>query len=922
MQKKLKIFKIERVKTKQKFKDKVEDKKMGVYFLWGGIGVLVLFLLIGFLCGLVRGVKRSAVHLVFALISLVVAFFITKPVTSAILNITLPINGGADVTLGVYIADMIISLVSDAMGIDKASLSTAEGFIANLPMAVVAPILFILLSIATYFVLDIIYLIFARITFGSKKKDFQEHKPLRSLGGLVGMVEGFVFMFVLFAPLTALTGVYKDIVYVAQESAPQSVVVLEEEQKQPMEKLNVLLSKNIPSTINEIVVGVNDSFVGKITSVFGFNNILFDGLSNFTFQDEAISIRNDLLNLSDTYNNFVDIYNKIAIDGDFNVDLSLLKQNVNNFVDSGIFKTFISGTIKDIVVNVDLSSLNLPEFVVDVTTEVKSTFSSENFDVYEYLKHDINSIFTTVESVFESGLIESVNNLEEKDVFSILKVIGEKNAEVKTVAENVFSLNLVQDGFESFVKFGSQELAKALENDKNLEIGLNGNITDKTKMIDDTLEVVNEFLELNDIVNMSAILSGEDVMDTLSKVENIDTAMTKLGEVFDKLQHLELLVLTKENDEKVYVFDNLLKIYDIDFLSDEVYFNIDDESKTKLDTYSKFFNYIKTPAKEAQELGLLNFNAEGFKFDAVMDKILDKLKTNEKKDYLAKLLLPFKQLTALNMNGLFNQVIEQLDASVDVLSFASVGDDFGAWKENLIILGDVLDTLNTGSIKETENDEGKTFIQYIVSENYDADTMLKAMLETKVEGGENSVFAGLMDNVFSAKIFEKLTKQVFDSADVAIGEFTGVLPKTNISKLEQTKTQVIATIEQLLQITLYTEELSLENVGNILDILKVNAYNDLTDDGVQNGTLDGVFNNIFSNLIWYITNDERMIDPDNAADYEGKTPYAYAGVVRAYLSNRYNITEKEDYYTADISYADVMLHILEEISKLPNIPQN
>ena len=64
---------------------------MESYFLFGSIGILAITLIAGLVCGLIRGVKRSSLHIVFMLVSVVVAFLITKPIVTAVLGININI---------------------------------------------------------------------------------------------------------------------------------------------------------------------------------------------------------------------------------------------------------------------------------------------------------------------------------------------------------------------------------------------------------------------------------------------------------------------------------------------------------------------------------------------------------------------------------------------------------------------------------------------------------------------------------------------------------------------------------------------------------------------------------------------------------------------------------------------------------------
>ena len=164
---------------------------MSVYFLWGSIALIVLVLLGGFLIGFYRGLKRSSLHVLFAVVSVVVAFFITKPITNAILGININVDGSL-----MSIGDYIIQLVSQNL-VDLSYFDTASTFIQQLPMAILNPIIFLIILLLVYLVVDIIYLIVARVSFGTKKADFEKHKPWRWPSGAIGLCEAFFFMFLL-----------------------------------------------------------------------------------------------------------------------------------------------------------------------------------------------------------------------------------------------------------------------------------------------------------------------------------------------------------------------------------------------------------------------------------------------------------------------------------------------------------------------------------------------------------------------------------------------------------------------------------------------------------------------------------------------------------------------------------------------------
>ena len=189
---------------------------MEVYIFWGGLGLLLISLLIGFLTGIIRGVKRSALHILFLVVSIVASFFLTGVVTKALLGISIGAVDGVPTT----IEGLLLSYISKAFPVSE--FSSLDEFSKKLPTAVASPIVFLILSILVYFVFDILYLIISRIALGKKKKDFAKHKPYRAFGGVIGMIEGLLFIFILFAPITSLTKTYEKLATSSTQSEVQT----------------------------------------------------------------------------------------------------------------------------------------------------------------------------------------------------------------------------------------------------------------------------------------------------------------------------------------------------------------------------------------------------------------------------------------------------------------------------------------------------------------------------------------------------------------------------------------------------------------------------------------------------------------------------------------------------------------------------
>lgn len=874
--------------------------------MWISVGVLVLFLLIGFICGLVRGLKRSSLHIVFMLASFLIAFLVTKPITNAILSINIPIDGET-MTISQYIA----SVLQESFDLSK--FNTASGFIDQLPSAIISPILFIVISILLYFICDIIYLIVARISFGKKKVDFKKSKPHRLYGSLVGVVEAFLFMFLLFAPLTSLTKTYQEISQVETETSAQS-------NENDMQTFGEMLNQSVPKELNDIIISFNNGVIGKVCSVGGFNNATFDHLSKIELNNEKISFRQEILTFVDVYDDFVVVYNDINAKNYSNVDLTNLKSNIEKFLDNGIFKTVVSETVKDIVLKFDeLNLQDAPELLKDIVGDLSTKFKEENFDAHKYLKEDILKVVDIADVVFKNGIIEAYENLESTEIDDILGLINSKSEAIGTIAENVLSLNIVSDAFNAVGNFASDQIEKMFENDKNIEVGLNLNI-DKSQLVNKVMSALDEFLKINDYIDISKITTSDNIIDAVMDIEDIESALDQVGKAFDKVKELEILILPVEDgvrDEKVYVFDNILKTSNVELLGDKVYLSVTDTKQTTLDTYSALFNYLKTPVKLVQDLDLFDKDAT---FDTILDKILFGIKQNE--NLLSGILLPFYQLDEATFNStsndstlkamVFDTVIDMLGENAsELLNFDSVkqANSLIVWNEEFSYIGKTLNNLNSGEI----GTDKKTYIKYMLSENADLNVVMKEM--TKTEGK----IASTLKPIFDARVFANLEDKIFDTIDSSISDITGIVKATDKTNLEKTQANVLNSIEDLLTTILNLPEgdIALAEYGKILDILKVNAYNDTTNDQTNNGSKDGVFNNLFCNILYFMTRDNAVL---NGADITKIKANDNSEDILKFINEKYSELGTDKYYL--INYEEMMTEVEDMIALATEIINN
>lgn len=853
------------------------------------IAIIVLFLTIGFFVGLIRGVKRSAVHIAFVIVSIIVSFFITRPIVNAVLAMNINFDGSV-----MPISEYIISMVNDNV-IDLSNFDSASTFMQGLPAAIASPIVFMVVIILVYFVIDIIYLIVARIIFGKKKVDFENHKPHRLPGGLVGIVEACLFTFILFAPITSLTTTYEDIV--SQSANIQ--ISNQQDEKVYLQTIGDITSQNMPSEVNEIITSFNNSAIGKICSVGGIDDKIFDGLSSFEVNDEKIYIRDEILTIATTYDNFVVFYNNVVDENYSELDFSTVKETMTHVIQNGLFKAVIADTISDFVVNfnqinTDLD-IDMPEVAKDIIETLQTRFASEDFDAYNYLSNDLLSVLNIVDIVVSNDSIEDIVNLDTGNISAVLEFAADYNGMLSSSLKSFADLNLVKDTLSIILEYANESLEPNFENDKGLIVGLNVDISNEefkstiSTLFDGDNSIISQIKTLDDQHGILSILDSGDILDSILNLKDIDTALKKFGIVMDDLNELPVFnYIDSESQINVHSFENILIITGIDVLGDEVHVKSDGELVVQtLDNYEKFFSYISAPINSIIDSNLVDLLDENVDFDAIMDTLTTAISGENDSDknlyFLADILMPFYELDQASFGGqtlkemVFTNVVDILDKNLSEyidLSTTVDTDNYQTWEDRLVSVASLIDSLNSGEMS-TEDQETMTYLKYLLSDNPNYLDLFTTM-------NSDGTVSEILQIIFTNSMYLPLNTKLFASIDEQIGQFTTVPFTTNIDNLSTNKDSYINVITSLIS---YIDEGLFESddlttqltaIGGILNILKESAQVD-------------VFDEIFANLIWYLTGD--VIDETNADLYLNKTtPFEYADKVKEYFDaeNRAN----------------------------------
>lgn len=856
---------------------------MATYFLWGSIGLIVVLLLVGFLVGMYRGLKRTSLHILFVLVSVVIAFFVTRPITNAILNVNINYEGSL-----ITISDYIVRMISENV-VDLSHFDSASEFIKQLPGAIASPIVFIVVMLVMFLIFEIIYLITARISFGSKKKDFSTNKPHRLPGGFIAMAETFMFFLVLFAPITSLTHTYEEIVTSSSSSSTSETV---------MPTLGEELSSAIPPKVHEAILSFNDSAFGAICSAGGFDDALFDGLSDVKIDGEKINVRYEIVTLAGAYDDVATFVNEVSANNFETLNFAPLKASVTEIVKNNLFKTVITDTLKDFIVNFDtlkeeLALTDIPNEVVEIIHDLQAKMTDE-FDFYTYLSSDILSVLDIADSVITSGTLEEYMNLENVDAENVLNLVVDNEETVSSSLKSALTLNLVSDTMPRLLELLSSELQKNFENTEN--IGLNTTLTreDMESMVDSLMSIANEIKILNDQNDIFALVESEDVVGDILNLNDIGSVLDSLGGVLDEAHSLKILNFERES-VSYNTLDGIMESMGFILLGDDVHVN---GTLDTIDTYSDFFNHIKTPILSIKEAGLTDILNENTDFDAILDIIKTEVQSDD--EFLAKLLMPFYDLDQTSFNNqtlkamVFDTVIDQLSANLDGFIKLDEGEDtYENYYAKLASIGELLGELSSNSITVTEDSGEVTYdyFDYILLDNADYFALISDMQK-------KNVIENILTLLFENNMYSPLYGKLFPQIDSELGGITGVTPTTDYSNIAEKSDTYIEVIKALLDVindeSMNGDKITdkLPVIGKVLDTLKVSAES-------------GVFDDVFVNIIWYLTGD--VIDENPI--YVGQQANSEYERIKEYLG----VTEVATGYYEIASYEEIMNEIVSVI---------
>ena len=799
--------------------------------------VFFVLLALGFLIGFWRGVKRSALEIAITIICIVIAGFLTPVVTNAILNISV----GDGKTLNQYVIDIVMQEPNVATFVEN-SPSLAKLFEA-LPQFLLCAVVFLILNLAVGLVGYIVYKIISAIAFKSKKKEKELGlKRNRWVGGAIGVLKTFIFMLVIFMPLTSLTklaGNTMDSMSTTQAS--------EEMQTDADQNTTV-----IPEQLTNAISGINSSFFGVLNGAVGLDDFIFDDISKFKIDDESVYLRKDIEAGVEVYKS----YSSMSISSD--TKLSQINWNemdalYEKATDMTIYNTIVLNVVSELVENYENIVSVFPEIneYAPILNDVREGLKSSESKT-KYFADDIDKIYSIFSGLAREGFFDDLASTSDFEQYISSFVDQHKNL-VSQVLKDFADINIVKDSFSSVVDMAIARID--LGEFENVFSKINTQIKDWKELGQQLNNVLVSFSDLSKAFKNQGTSFGE-VFDDLTQIltlnaDNVNDILGKFGKLLDSVDSLE--IAKTSTGEKL-----LPQILEIAGIKDG---NLLDVKGEKITNYQEFFEFVSEPINKIIELDVYSSIKEGFDLNSILTVVANAISVEEidgAKVYsstLSDIILPLYKIAGVH-DLIFSEIIESSSSSqvvdLSILEEAGYETNFDLcyenWENDLPLISQVLFELNSRSYNENQ-----TMLQYILSGG-DINEVIKSLDDEAVD----LIVPPIMQAKSLKPLRDKLSQSVLDKIKDVVDETVEVSLDLNNATYDpnsaEDQSQEIAEIVKSLVAILKQGDLTTLKdmdqtlLGNLMENIKLNAYRKDIDD-IYDKKEEGVFKSVFDALI-------------------------------------------------------------------------
>lgn len=794
--------------------------------------VFVVILILGFLLGMWRGVKKASINLVFSLVGVIVAFFCCGAITGTVMNISVTVNGEPS-TIGGFLASLFNGN-ADIQHLIEAN-PNIEKLIANLPYAICNVIVFIVFALAVEFVMYILYKIFSAIFVKKKDKEGNKLPKRRIAGGVVGVIKTAAVGLLMMMPFVSLIGTASDLTNTSNDIYAEEV--------EQNNSANGLLGGVMPNEALQVIDGLNTSAFGVIGNMFGLDNVMFDYLSSFKLDDETVYIRQEIANYNDVYSTAMQL--KLIFEGKTdkkftNINFDKLDLTINNLLTSPVYSKVVSGVLDSLIVNYDeysfINAENLGDFY-PIFQNVSSAVATYAEGAGEYLAHDLRNIYGAYKELAKSGALDKA--IGGKNVEEILSTISSEYPEsLSKGIYNLLTTNIVKDSTASVVDLLVSKII-----DEADKVSVNGReLTDEDfkELSNSITNVVKNYSEIAKNVDLISLM--DNPLALLSEESDIEIVKTfsSLGSLIDDVRGIKIF----QTSDGKSVMDKLLTGNGFELPTEEV---VDkDGNPVSITNYTELMNFISHSLQSLKDIKVYNLlKAETVQTSDILITFANAAKTDN--DILSDIILPLYQVEPTK-TLLISELLNTLDKSIINFEKLETYDD---WKSDLGYISDLLVTLNKGSV------DGKTYLQVMfekstntlltnLGEDITVTDIMKPMLYAKSTNGLMQDLFNSFEDVFNSLVFgEGSSSSIkFDFTKVTLVEGDKEDQNAEICKVFETFVNFLSDYENGAK---NIEDLDKIKLGKFLDAMKENAYRENLSDGVKTKT--GLFKVGFVNLI-------------------------------------------------------------------------
>lgn len=606
--------------------------------------LLILFVGLGFLWGLGRGAKKSAVRLLYFIVFVVIAAILAPVVSNALLGIQIDVDGTSQ-----SIKDAIYNGIASQEGMAEQieSSPAIQDLISNLPIMLVNVFVFVILVWLLKFVSWIGYLITCRIHFHHKKpkqlysndkvytvKDGQpvvltevKEKKHRLAGGGISALQALIMLFLTLIPISGIANI---IGTYANQTVSQTATVSMADEDVEYTEVAKFLRENIPEEVLQCVDAYNDAIAVKLFNIGGFNSLCFDSLTSITVDGTRISLRseiNTIVSVVDVYSYFDSIdWNNVVY---AELDFDKIEKALKTALESGFLKS-LAGDVINIGLGEAINSLEnqteeegeYTEELISLLTDIKAGFNDTSSKAYNILKNDIMSIFGAAKVACQSGVVDMAVSEDVKaiDIINRLNVVpaNEQVCYLGKILDNFFQSQTFKTAFYSSFNLAlgvmEEELTAMIEEENGTPLADNNKVkldrvadtsinwtdvrNDLVKLMQNIANVVN-WTELN-VEHEEQYLTTQQKIAEYDKPQNfalIKNAVISVGQIVDTLRNFEFFTGTVNGNNIIdQVIDNLGKI--------EEYAEMVNVEQVKAINFASEFNALADILQIAKDAGV------------------------------------------------------------------------------------------------------------------------------------------------------------------------------------------------------------------------------------------------------------------------------------------------------------------------------